>query len=179
MEIFYDGGDAGLEEAVELFSQYFQEGEFWDELLKLGPFTHTNVKVDEIVGYMRSCPNNLDLVHFTPQTAKDKKKYKKTVAYVDGGHPFKMFYHTKFLGNSVSRKVNTLFHEFVHVVDLFADSSPSWNYGHAVFGGGAKLKSAPYQIGRAAQKYHNGGKKRGLGRDVLFCGTEDLATVSG
>ncbi len=174
MEVFYDNDDAGLKEAALWVSDNWNNDALWDEFLSLGPFTHTEVNVEEIVGYMRSCPNNIEVQHFTPTTQRDKKKYKKTVAYVTSGSPFKVFYHTKFLNRTVSQKVDTIVHEFVHLVDLFCDGSGSWDYGHERFLGGSRLKSAPYMIGRAAGRVHNGGRKRGLGRQILYCGTEEV-----
>jgi len=153
MRLRYDRDDKELKAAIAFCDDLFQQDDFWTAVENDGPFTNTTISAKQIADTMRSNPNIVDVHHFKPNLIH-RIKYRSTVAMVDPKRAFKIFYHTKFLDNSIAQMVNTIVHEYVHVVDFFADGDHRIEYSHNGQTRAGNARSAPYAIGAIAESFY-------------------------
>jgi hypothetical protein len=102
---------------------------------------------------MRSSTLTADVRDWRPRFWK-WLKYFKTTALVNPAQPTVIKYNTRFRRNSTAQKVNTLVHEYVHVVDFAADGHAHVDYTHHGQSSVGNERSAPYAIGTIAQKFY-------------------------
>lgn len=125
---------------------------FWDGIAQLPTFTQlTDPTCTSAVisRRMRACTTPARVVHYTDEAST-------ATAYVTTGDRFVIHMNMKYRRRSEASFVNTLAHEFVHVVDCFADvggRNGSFEYGHSRRHNSERPDSAPYSIGRFAQHW--------------------------
>lgn len=156
MSYTYEGRSASMRRAVTIADEIMTSDEFWSAVLaRTKPFYNTSRSVADIVERVRAAwSGSQKIVEWKPSIFK-RLHYRNTVAFVDNNQADTLFYHTRFLGNPVGAMVNTLVHEFVHIVDRYHDSSPNWDFTHAgqkAYDPPENQDSAPYWIGNAAEQ---------------------------
>ncbi len=149
----YQGADTGLRQAADFCNALYQSQEFWDRIAAIGTFDESAIPATQIVSKLRSCGSVTEIRHWKPGFF-NSLRYRKTVALTDPDRAYLIAYHTRFLGNPVARKVNTLVHEHVHNVDFFSDGNGSIEYGHGDQSSDGKQNTAPYRIGAIAQQFY-------------------------
>ena len=149
MHFSYEGTDEGLKAAAEYCEKLHSRDEFWEAIISNGPYNYSDASAEDIATYMRGYNGVVSLKFFT-----GRLRYRNTVAYVSSGDRHHIYYNTRYLRNAISRKVNTLVHEFVHITDYFGDSSNQIEYGHGDQSSEGKGKSAPYAIGKIAEDFY-------------------------
>jgi hypothetical protein len=149
MKIVYDGASGPMREAADYANGLAANSAFWDEIKAKAAFTYgSRLSGTEVERRLRAATSSMTVKLWRPSFLK-KFFYRKTVAFVDPGVPHTLFYHEKFLGNSVGELVNTFVHEYIHDVDedgamTHGDNSPS-----------GKEDSVPYWVGNKAEEYYN------------------------
>jgi hypothetical protein len=155
MEFTYSGADRGLQAAAAFANQLSGMDGFWQAISDHPQFDDTTLSSAEIARRLRAVTSAVTVQHWTPKApADDPDKYDDTVAVTDPNRRYRIYYHTRFLGNSEARKVNTLVHEFVHNVDFFGDGSSSLEYTHRGETVSDNQDTAPYRIGDIAQDFY-------------------------
>lgn len=148
MQITYSGPHQRLREAAEFATQLSNNEAFWGEVRAKRRFDYSDLDADEIVRRIRGAAAPMMVKTWRPNLLQ-KPFYRNTVAFFDAQHPNVLFYHTKFLSNSVAEMVHTCVHEFVHGADDRGEM------GHGDDSAEGKENSAPYWIGNLAQRYYN------------------------
>lgn len=155
MPYVYTGSSQSMSAAIDLSDRVMRSDAFWERVAKRdAPFFNTNRSIDDIVARIRAAWSIQATVSEWSPDLLERWAYRNTVAFVAPDVADTLFYHRKYLNNPVGAMVNTLVHEFVHIVDRFHDSSPDWDYTHV---GQYSHKppenqdSAPYWIGNAAE----------------------------
>jgi hypothetical protein len=155
---------------------------FWQGIAGLPTFTQIDDPSSTpavISRRMRACTTPATVVHYTDHGST-------ATAYVTTRARFVIHMNMKYRRRSVASFVNTLAHEFVHVVDCFADvggRNGSFEYGHSRKHRPERPDSAPYSIGRFAQQWWNWANQQygeqlaaklfaeRMAEDFLGCGT--------
>jgi hypothetical protein len=153
MKADFSGTDAGLAAAVSYVGALDADADFWRQVREKRRYTFATIAPAEVERRLRASPSTIKILLWTPKPA-DADRYKKTVAVTDSKFPRTLFYHTKFLGNDVGDKVNTIVHEFVHNVDAFDDGNAGRQMGHGGNSSRGKKDSAPYWIGGLAERIY-------------------------
>lgn len=149
MRARFDGSDTGLRAAAGYLDTLDASEDFWAAIANHDAFDFATITSAQVAQRIRDCENVMEVRLWTPSPAR-ALGYRNTVAVTDPDQPFVLFYHTKFLRNSIGRKVNTIVHEFVHNVDN-NDDDPGEQMGHGDNDWRDKQNSAPYWIGNHAQ----------------------------
>jgi len=150
MQISYTNNNESLIDSVNFVNQLSSNEEFWTDIEHHPQFDNTTLSSNEICRRLRACTRAVTLLHWTPRVGR-----RRTVAVTDPDRPYRIYYHTRFLGNAVAAMVNTLVHEFVHNVDLFDDGSPTNEYTHNGQRAAGNQGTAPYWIGDLAQNHYD------------------------
>jgi hypothetical protein len=140
-----------------------ESDEFWQIVVAKDQFDLTNLSVAEIVNRIRSSTAQATIRLWTPNVSLYLLKYRHTNAMVDPGKPGFVFYHSRKLNRSVAAIVNTLVHEYIHVVDHFGDGNSVGEFGHGDQSSAGKQNTAPYWIGEQAYRFHSGSDKASSG----------------
>ena len=149
MKLSYGGGNATLAAAVDYVNRLAQEPGFWAEIAARAKFDHTDYSGPQIAALMRDHPATTSVDHYTPPFWK----HRKTNAYADPDVPNVIHYNTKKLWRPVGAMVNTLVHEFVHVVDHAEAGAPEAGFTHRGQREAGNENSAPNWIGDAAERH--------------------------
>jgi len=158
MKLSYSGGNEKLAAAVEYVNKLGGNPQFWDEIAAQPKFDHTGYTGLQIATLMRDHSPVARVDHYTPPFWR----HRKTNAYVDPGVPNVIHYNTKKLWRSVGGMVNSLVHEFVHVVDHAEFGAPGAGFTHRGQTEAGNENAAPNWIGDKAEEHYglNGGGER-------------------
>lgn len=156
MEFIYNEAEPVPEivDAIAFLHNATEMDGFWQGIAELPPFKQLDDPscTPAVVSQrMRACTTPATVVHYTDHSST-------ATAYVTTGKRFVIHINLKYRRRSVASFVNTLAHEFVHVVDCFADvggRNGSFEYGHSRKYKPERPDSAPYSIGRFAQQWWN------------------------
>lgn len=151
MQFTYSGTNQKLSDAAA-FANNLPEG-FWDAVASEGSYTNTSLTPEQIRDKLKACEDTVEVRDWTPET-HEADDYEDTIAVVRPSLKNVILYHSKFIGRTTAQKVNTLVHEFVHVVDCFHDDDDDWNYTHSGQSPDGNEQSAPYRIGDIAEAYY-------------------------
>ena len=163
MKATFAGRDAGLIEAVKYVNETLNQDEtFWKGIREKPQFDFATIPSGEVERRVRAIDSTIIVKLWKPDWWQ-AWRYTNTVAVTDARLPRTLLYHTRFLGNDVGSKVNTIVHEFVHNVDAFDDGSADEQMGHGDNDPTGKQDSAPYWIGNWAEKLYR--QMKGLAVD--------------
>ncbi len=153
MQVIYSGKDNGLKKAAAFVNELITDGDLWDRIIAHGKFDRALIDPNTIVDRLKAGPTELHVQDLKAPRWKRWTIYRRTVAVVDPTHPARFSYHRKFRRNSVGQKVNTILHEYVHIVDN-SDADEGEQMGHGDNSSVGKENTAPYWIGSEAQRIY-------------------------
>ena len=152
MKATFAGDDPGLTEAVKYVNEILNPDEsFWRQIREKAKFDYATIPSTEVERRVRLIDSIMKVKLWKPSWWL-AWKYTKTVAVTDSAYPRTLLYHSKFIGNDVGSKVNTIVHEFIHNVDVFDDGDKTEQMGHGDNDPTGKEDSAPYWIGGLAER---------------------------
>jgi hypothetical protein len=154
MRISYTGEAQNLRKAAAFANELAGTEEFWRQIREKPKFDYTSLTSAQIEQRLRGAGTELKIKMWRPGNPAQRFTYRNTVAFVDHAHPHHLFYHEKFIGNSVDELVHTFVHEYVHDVDYHSDGSALIDMGHGSNNPKGKEESAPYWIGNLAQRLY-------------------------
>ena len=149
MKLTYIGDDFALISAVSFVNQLATSAVFWEDIRGRGGFDHTVYSGDQIARLMQDHAETVSVELYTPPFLR----HRHTNAYTTPGRPNAIFYNRKKLHRSVGDMVNTLVHEFVHVVDHAEAGAPDAGFTHDGQYESGNANAAPYWIGDLAQRH--------------------------
>ena len=170
MKIAYDGANANLAAAAAFVNQLGSNERFWELVRSKTDYSHTTVDGGEIEARLRGNSQAMTVKLWQPKLYQ-RFAYRNTVAFADDSHPHVLFYHDKFIGNSVGEMVNTLVHEYIH------DADDDGVFGHGNNKPAGKDDSPPYWIGNEAERLYN--ETNGLGPQIKGSGLEHVRGKAG
>jgi hypothetical protein len=147
VRVVYSGTRPIVITVVAQANDVLGNNEFYKRIAKKDDFTYTDESPKDIAGWIKE-----STLTVTVRVYKGKPG-SPTTAYVDPKFPNTIFLNSRKLGRDTPKIVNTIIHECVHTVDR---SLTNARFGHGDNRRRGKRNSAPYWIGRLAERILNG-----------------------
>ncbi|HZH99601.1 MAG TPA: hypothetical protein VEX63_00555 [Flavisolibacter sp.] len=148
VQFFYSGSQDKIKTAIKQAKEVLDDKKFYKGIIAKGDFTHTHESPAEISKWLYETDLKLNVRGYNG--GEDTR----TLAYVTSEHPGVIFINTQKLNERSAESVaNTLIHELVHSLDRKIEDA---RFGHAGNSSVGKKDSAPYAIGRLAQRILEG-----------------------
>ena len=150
MNVIYLGRVEALHRFVRRANEVLVNTQFYERISKHVDFDYTEEKPGHIAGWIKQSTLTVKVKLYKP---KDPDTI--TTAYVSSNYPNTIFINSYRLNRGTGKLVNTIIHEGVHAVDR---SLPGKRFGHGDNRWQGKQNSAPYWIGKLAERIINGVK---------------------